>query len=191
MSNYRRFRLCGATYFFTVALADRRTSLLSDHIGLLRQAYALTIADMPLRCDAMVVLPGHLHAVWTLPEGDCAYSRRWGSIKARFVMSLRRAGFSPPPELPVVRSGRYAGLKPGLRMSKRESAVWQRRFWEHTIRDEADFQTHVAYCWSDPVRHGLVKRAADWPFSSIHRDIHLGRVGADWARPVPDGNFGE
>jgi putative transposase len=191
MSDYRRLRISGATYFFTVTLADRQASLLTDRIGLLRQAYAQTIADMPLRCDAMVILPDHLHAVWTLPAGDCAYSRRWGAIKARFVMGLRRAGLSPPPELPVVGSGRYAGLKPGLRVAKRESAVWQRRFWEHTIRDEADFRAHVAYCWGNPVRHGLVERAVDWPFSSIHRDVRLGRVAAEWAGSVQEGDFGE
>jgi len=149
-------------------------------------------------CDAVVILPDHLHAVWTLPPGDSGYSTRWGAIKARFTMHLRRAarrpGFSPAPppeEFPRVRSGRYAGLKPGLRADKREAAIWQRRFWEHTIRDEADYRAHVAYCWGNPVKHGLVERAADWPFSSIHRDIRLGRVDPEWSGDVFDGEFGE
>ncbi len=101
-----------------------------DEIGLLRRAVARTRTERPFEIDAWVVMPDHLHSVWTLPVGDADYSVRWGAIKARFVMGLRKAGKSVPSELPVVRKGRYAGLKPGLRLAKREAAVWQRRFWE-------------------------------------------------------------
>lgn len=103
-------------------------------------------------------------------------------------------GFSPAPlptGLPVIRAGRYAGLKPGLRCEKRECAIWQRRFWERHIRDRADFDAHMRYCWGNPVRHGLVERAVDWPYSSIHRDVGAGRVAPEWAGTVANGDFGE
>lgn len=191
MSIYKRILLPGRTYFFTVALADRRSDLLVRHIELLRGAFAETRSDRPFVCDAMVVLPDHIHALWTMPESDADYSKRWGAIKARFVMKLRRAGFSPPPDLPVVRSGRYAGLKPDLRKDKREVGVWQRRFWEHCIRDEADYALHMRYCWMNPVKHGLVERALDWPYSSIHRDMRRGRVDVHVLGDVGEGAFGE
>ncbi|MEL6464356.1 MAG: transposase [Pseudomonadota bacterium] len=191
MSNYRRFRVEGATYFFTVNLADRQSHALVDHIDVLRWAFAATMATRPFQCDAMVVLPDHLHAVWTLPPGDADYSTRWGAIKSRFVMGMRRAGFSPPMELPGVVSGRFAGLKPGLRQEKREVGVWQRRFWEHCIRDEADYRAHVAYCWGNPVKHGNVEHAVDWPYSSIHRDVRLGVVDPEWCGVVSEGLYGE
>lgn len=174
MSRYRRLRVPGGTYFFTVNLAERGRSTLVDNIAALRTAYRATVGDHPVFCDAMVVLPDHLHAVWTLPEGDADFSLRWSVLKARFTISLRRAGFSPPSELPVVQSGRYAGLKPGLRVAKREQAVWQRRFWEHMIRDDEDYAAHVTYCRFNPVKHGLVAKPEDWPYSSVHRDIRAG-----------------
>jgi putative transposase len=170
MSTYLRPRAPGATIFFTVNLAHRGTSLLTEQIGLLRNAVRQTKAARPFAIEAWVVLPDHLHCVWTLPEGDSDYSARWGAIKARFSMSVRRAGFAPPPCLPVVASGRYAGASPGLRVAKGEVGIWQRRFWEHHIRDQADFDAHLRYCWFNPVKHGLVGRPEDWPFSSIHRD---------------------
>lgn len=189
MPRYRRLRIPGATYFFTVNLAQRDGTTLVDHIDALREAYAQTKVERPFRCEAMVVLPDHLHAVWTLPPGDADYSTRWGAIKSRFVMGLRRAGFSPPMEMPVVLAGQFAGLKPGLRVGKREVGVWQRRFWEHCIRDEADYRAHVAYCWGNPVKHGYVTRAVDWPYSSIHRDIRLGRVEPEWCGDVLNRHF--
>ncbi|MEZ5759632.1 MAG: transposase [Paracoccaceae bacterium] len=198
MSRFIRPRKPGATIFFTVALAERGSDLLVREIACLRQAVAATRAERPFGIDAWVVMPDHLHCVWTLPEGDAAYSVRWSAIKARFTMSLRREerrpGFSPAPlptEFPVVRSGRYAGLKPGLRAGKREQAIWQRRFWEHHIRDESDYAAHVRYCWINPVKHGFVHRAVDWPFSSIHREIRSGRVEPEWSGEVPEGDFGE
>lgn len=170
MSSYLRPRIDGASVFFTVTLAERGSDLLVREIGLLREAVRETRAARPFRINAWVVMPDHLHAVWTLPKGDTDYATRWGAIKARFVMKLRRAGFSPPMTLPRVASGRYAGLKPGLRADKREVGIWQRRFWEHHIRDEADMRAHVEYCWFNPVRHGFVDDPAKWPHSSYHRD---------------------
>lgn len=159
MSFYRRLRPQGATFFFTVNLARRGDDALVRHIDVLRQAFRVTVAEHPILCDAMVVLPDHLHAVWTLPPGEGDYSTRWRKIKARFS---RWTGLSQP----VTRS----------KQVKREAGLWQRRFWEHTIRDDADFAAHVGYCLWNPVRHGLVEQAEDWPFSSIHRDLRAGRV---------------
>ena len=174
MSCYRRVRVPGASYFFTVNLASRGGAALSDHIGALRLAYARTAAEHPVFCDAMVVLPDHIHAVWTLPPEDVDYSIRWRKIKARFT-----------------RFSRLSGATSLSKEFKRERGVWQRRFWEHTIRDDEDYASHIRYCWGNPVKHGLVTRAVDWPFSSIHRDIRAGRVDAEWAGEAAGGGFGE
>jgi len=188
MSIYRRPDVTGPPVFFTVTLAARGGDLLVREVDLLRAAVRATKAERPFGIDAWVVLPDHLHAIWRLPPGDRGYGLRWGAIKARFTMAVRekyvgdagcRPGLSPaypanpapyPTDLPVVRSGRYAGLKPGLRHDKREQAVWQRRFWEHHIRDEADYWAYLRYCWLNPVKHGFAARPEEWPWSSVHRD---------------------
>jgi len=175
MPNYRRRYRPGGTYFFTGAIAERASPLLVDRIDDPRTAHGAVIAELPVCTEAIVVMPDHIHAVWTLPEGDADFSTRWGAIKARFTMNLGRAGFSPPDELPVVRSGRHAGLKHGLRVGKREVGLWQRRFWEHMVRDEADYAAHVNYCHFNPVKHGFVERPEDWPYSSVHREMRGGR----------------
>ncbi|MCV6583934.1 MAG: transposase [Marinibacterium sp.] len=169
MSHYIRPRICGARVFFTVNLQRRGSDLLVREIDSLRAAVRQTRRERPFEIDAWVVLPDHMHAVWTLPCGDADFSTRWGAIKARFSMDRGRAGFSPPPDLPVVTRGRYAGLKPGLRQSKRERGIWQRRFWEHHIRNDEDLAACIRQCHLDPVAHGLVAHPRDWPFSSIHR----------------------
>ena len=168
MTAYRRVRIPGATYFFTVALDARGSDLLVAEIDALRGAYLATWRERPFRCEAMVVLPDHLHAVWTLPGGDADYATRWGAIKFRFTRRVKTDG-NPAT---VTRSS--------SKRRKGDAGIWQRRFWEHCIRDEADFAAHVAYCWGNPVKHGLAERAADWPYSSIHRDIRAGRVEVDW-----------
>lgn len=152
MSNYLRPRIGGASVFFTVAAQARGRDTLVRHIGTLRSAVAVTRAERPFRIDAWVVLPDHLHCVWTLPEGDSDYSVRWSVIKARFALAV--------PE----------GNRRTSHIVRRERGVWQRRFWEHHIRDEDDFAAHVRYCWINPVKHGLVETPADWPYSSYHRD---------------------
>ena len=158
MSQYRRLKLPGATWFFTVNLAERGSARLIEHIDLLRAAYRTTASEHPLVCDAMVILPDHLHAVWTLPPGDSDYSTRWRKIKARFTHAT---GLRAP----------YSWSKE----RKREAGLWQRRFWEHCIRDEAEYRRGVAYCLTDPVHHGLAKAPEDWTFSTIHRGIRAGR----------------
>ena len=163
MSRYRRLHAPGGTYFFTVATADRGGTLLTDHIDLLRGAYARTVREMPVTCDAIVVLPDHLHAVWTLPAGDADFPERWRRIKARFTHALG-----------------VKGPRSASKLRKREAGVWQRRYWEHLVRDAEDYRHHVTYCWANPVRHGLVERPEDWALSSLHRDARLGRVPQGW-----------
>lgn len=165
MTAYRRLRIPGGTYFFTVRLARRGGSELVDHIGHLRSAYAVTLLERPFRTDAIVILPDHLHAVWTLPEGDDDFSNRWRLIKTRFTRAV----------------GRRAP-KGASQAAKRECGLWQRRFWEHAIRDRADLDLHRQRCWTDPVRHGLARRPQDWAFSSIHRDTREG-AAPDGVRP--------
>jgi putative transposase len=174
MSRYLRPRVKGATVFFTVALADRRAGLLVDHVAALRAAVRQTRAGRPFRIDAWVVLPDHLHAVWTLPAGDADYSARWKEIKTLFTKSVGRTG-----------------ARSASKIAKGEAGIWQRRFWDHHIRDEDDLAMHLRYCWWNPVRHGLVSRAVDWPYSSIHRDIRLGQADPEWTGPAIEGRFGE
>ncbi|MEN8919431.1 MAG: transposase [Octadecabacter sp.] len=171
MSNYRRPKQNGACVFFTVNLADRSSGLLVREIAILRQAVAKTRVERPFKINAWVVLPNHMHCVWTLPEGDADFSTRMGAIKARFSMGVRRAGFTPQ-RVPISAQGLQVmsngGVNPALR--KGQVGIWQKRFWEHHIRNEADYAAHVNYCWFNPVKHGLVKEPADWPYSSYHRD---------------------
>ncbi len=193
MSRYRRMYVPGGTYFFTVNLAQRGGDLLVRHVDVLREAVRVTRLERPFRIEAWVVMPDHLHAVWTLPEGDADFSVRWGAIKSRFSRGCR-VGLAPtrlnmPAGAPVEGFGRVGasswaltkadvlervGASPTLRspskVRKKESGIWQRRFWEHCIRDEADFAAHVEYCHWNPVKHGYVERPEDWAWSSMHRE---------------------
>lgn len=170
---YRRNRVEGGTYFFTVTLADRRSPLLVEHGDLLRDAFSIVREKSPFTIAAISVMPEHLHAIWTLPEGDADYSGRWRAIKSRFTRSL---------------SGSGAALS---RNRKEEYAVWQRRFWEHTIRDDEDLARHVAYIHYNPVKHELVRQVKDWPLSSFHRYVREGLVDENWAGGDVEGDFGE
>lgn len=163
MPRYRRYWVQGGTYFFTVNLLERQSSLLTDHIGLLRQSVAVTKQRLPFHIDAFLVLPDHLHAVWTLPDGDSDFATRWRLIKFGFSKAL------PATErLSAVRKARS------------ERGVWQRRFWEHAIRDERDYAHHVDYVHLNPFKHGLVARVSDWPYSTFHRYVAQGRYPLDW-----------
>jgi putative transposase len=175
MTDYRRNRVPGGTYFFTVNLLERKGRLLVEHIDLLRDAVRLVRRDRPFHIDAWVVLPDHLHAVWTLPAGDSDYSGRWREIKKAFSKGL------PKTE-----------RLSAVRMAKGERGIWQRRFWEHTIRDDADYAAHLDYVHINPVKHGLVKHVAQWPYSSFHRAVSMGLYPLDWASDeVPDLSAGE
>jgi putative transposase len=164
MPNYRRSRIPGGCYFFTVVLAERGSRLLVDHIAQLRLAVATVKARRPFTIDAFVVLPDHLHCVWTLPDGDADYSRRWEQIKNQFSRSL-----------PMI------APSPAINCRPRERGIWQRRFWEHMIRDDDDYAHHVEYTHFNPVKHGYVVHVADWPHSSFHRAVRQGLYPADWA----------
>ncbi len=175
MPNYRRAIVPGGCWFFTVNLFDRRRRLLTERIGALREATRKTQARHPFQIDAFVVLPDHLHAVWTLPDGDSDFSLRWRLIKIYFAKSIPN----------------HEPLTP-IRRARGERALWQRRFWEHLIRDEGDYQRHIEYCYINPLKHGLVERVSDWPYSSFHRDVRAGLFPADWAGDLSaQGEFGE
>ena len=175
MPNYRRAFVPGGCWFFTVNLLERRKTLLVDRIATLREAVAATHRGHPFAIDAIVVLPDHLHAIWQLPRGDSDFSTRWRLIKSRFARALPKR-----ERLSAVRAARS------------ERGIWQRRFWEHLIRDEADYARHVEYCHFNPLKHGLVTRVRDWPYSSFHRDVRAGLFPEDWAGDSEmSGDFGE
>jgi len=175
MVRYRRNFVPGGTYFFTVTLVDRLASTLVDYVDALRAAFRGARRERAFTIDAIVILPEHLHAVMTLPPGDSDFPSRWQRIKSRFTRSVIAAGAT-------FQRGR-----------KGEYALWQGRFWEHTIRHEKDFAQHVDYIHFNPVKHGLVTRVRDWPYSSFHRYVRLGMLQADWAGAVDEEGslFGE
>ncbi|MBK6972543.1 MAG: transposase [Sterolibacteriaceae bacterium] len=160
---YRRSLVASGTFFFTVNLADRQSDLLVAHVESLRSVVRLTRQRHPFEIVAMVVLPDHLHAIWRLPENDTDYPTRWSLIKAGFSRRLAKS--------------ESIGAS---RLRKRERGIWQRRYWEHQIRDDDDLDRHVAYVHFNPVKHGYVERAIDWPYSSIHRYVGEGAVSETW-----------
>ncbi|MFP3423657.1 REP-associated tyrosine transposase [Pseudoalteromonas sp. SIMBA_162] len=160
---YRRNYVKGGTYFFTVNLLDRNKSLLVEHIDLLRESIRFVKSQRPFYIDAWVVLPDHLHAVLTLPDDDVDYSSRWREIKKRFSKSLPKTEFLTQ-----------------TRKRKNERGIWQRRFWEHTIRDDNDYWHHVNYVHFNPLKHGLVSQVTDWPYSSFHRAVKQGIYTNNW-----------
>ena len=176
MPIYRRNFVAGASYFFTVNLAERRLRLLTDNIDLLRAAFRYTRLRRPFAIDAIVVLPDHLHTIWTLQQGDSDFAVRWQLIKANFSRGLAQ--------------GERISAS---RLRKRERGIWQRRYWEHTLRDDGDVARHVDYIHFNPVKHGHVDRVGAWPFSSFHRMVRLGSYPDDWAGDAKDhdSGFGE
>jgi putative transposase len=167
MPDYRRNRVPGGTYFFTVNLLERKSSLLVEYIDCLREAVRMVRLNQPFHIDAWVVLPDHIHCVWTLPEGDADYSSRWQAIKIAFSKSI------PKTE-----------RLSAVRIAKGERGIWQRRYWEHTIRGDNDYAAHVDYCHINPLKHGLVSQVADWPYSTFHRFVEQGVYPADWAGAI-------
>lgn len=163
MPDYRRNRVMGGTFFFTVNLLERRTKLLVEHIQLLRSVVKTVQKKQPFIIDAWVVLPDHMHCVWTLPEGDDDYPSRWKAIKTLFSRAI------PKTE-----------RLSAVRQAKGERGIWQRRYWEHTIRSDKDYQAHVDYVHINPVKHGLVKQVKDWPYSTFHKLVEQGIYPEDW-----------
>ena len=164
MTAYRRAWQPGGCYFFTVALLERQSALLTQHVDHLRNCFRRVQSRHPFAMEAAVILPDHLHCIWTLPEQDAGFDLRWGLIKAAFSRGI------PGNE-----------YRPGSRLRRGERGVWQRRFWEHLIRDERDLRNHVDYIHINPVKHGHAARAIDWPHSSIHRYVREGRCDPAWA----------
>jgi len=178
MADYRRDATAGGTWFFTVNLADRRSSRLVADIERLRAAFRHVCRIHPFAIDAIVVLPEHPHAIWSLPPGDADFALRWRLIKSHFSRS----------QAPTER-------RSASREAKHERGIWQRRYWEHRIRDERDLTTHVDYIHINPLKHGLVERVRDWPWSSFHRYVRAGMLSIDWGdapgAEVSDTLFGE
>jgi putative transposase len=163
MPDYRRYRVAGGTYFFTINLLERRSDLLIRHIEALREAVRRTRAERSFHIDSWVVLPDHLHCVLTLPPGDDDFSNRIKAIKIRFVRAVE------PNE-----------RRSSVRIARGERGIWQRRFWEHALRDEGDYARHMDYVHYNPVKHGPVTAVAQWPYSTFHRWVKAGVYSIGW-----------
>lgn len=151
MPNYRRNRVPGGTFFFTVVTAGRRPVFAGEAaVAALRNAVRVVRAAQPFEIVAWVSLPDHLHAVWRLPAGDADFSTRWAKVKLATSRALGK------------------------------QTVWQARFWEHTIRDDDDLRRCVDYVHWNPVKHGLAARAIDWPYSSFRRAVAMRVYPAEW-----------
>jgi putative transposase len=176
MSRYRRVKIEGGLFFFTLALADRSSGLLVRNIDRARRAYAFAHERHPFETVAICILPDHLHALWQLPDRDADYASRWSLFKSAFSRGL--------PAAPQ---------RSASKIAKREKGIWQRRYWEHAIRDENDLDRHIEYIHYNPVKHELVTRVPDWPHSSFHRYVEQGLLPADWAGDATDlaCSFGE
>ena len=169
MPNYRRVFIPGGCYFFTVNLLERQRTLLTDHIDLLRDAVRRVRRLYPFHIDAWVVLPDHLHCVWTLPPDTDDFATRWRLIKLLFSKGL------PATERRSL-----------TRQHRGERGIWQRRYWEHLITTESDYTRHIDYVHVNPLKHGLVARVADWPYSTFHRAVREGLLPMDWCNDIVD-----
>lgn len=181
MPNYRRAYIKGGTYFFTVVTYNRNKILCTEaNQKNLDASINETCEEYPFVIEAWALLPDHIHCIWTLPPGDNNFSKRWQMIKSRFTM-------------------RYSKGKNEIwttsesRKKRGEQEVWQRRFWEHLIRDEKDFEKHCHYIHYNPVKHGYVKAPKDWQFSTFNKFVKRGIYGVDWGARgeiVMDDNVG-
>jgi len=168
MPAYRRAHIPGSSVFLTLITYQRqKLFLMPENIDRLRQACDLIMTEKPFTIDAAVILPEHIHFLWTLPPDDPDYSYRVGRMKVLFTRALCGANNLPDD---VCES----------RKKQRESDVWQRRFYEHTIRDEFDLRQHLDYLHFNPVKHGLVKCVHDWEYSSFHRGVRRGKYDVKW-----------
>jgi len=168
MSDYRRCYVPGGSYFFTV-VTERRAGILANDVArdCLRNAIRHCRQQLPFKVDALVLMPDHLHSIWTMPTDDCDYSKRWGIVKKHFTQAWLALDGN---EQTVTAS----------QLRYRRRGVWQRRFWEHALHDEDDFQRHFDYLHFNPVKHGLVKNVADWPYSSFHYWVAKGVYPINW-----------
>jgi putative transposase len=181
MSNYRRAKTTGATYFFTLVTHQRQRFLCDEPFrAALREAVGRVRASHPFAIDGWVLLPDHMHCIWTLPPGDAAFGTRWGMIKRQVSISC-----------PFLREDHRLSAS---RKNRHESSLWQRRFWEHLIRDDDDYAHHMDYLHYNPVKHGLVRSVQDWPHSTFHRLVEQGVYEASWGQALEgrdDMSFGE
>jgi len=165
MPNFRRAWIPGGTYFFTINLLQRNhNNLLVRHIDLLRNAIQKVRRSHPFIIHAWVVLPDHMHCVISLPEDDVDFSLRIRLIKLDFSKNIPNTEW-----------------RSEARLRRGERGIWQRRFWEHSIRDERDFSAHMDYVHINPLKHGLVRKVLDWPYSTFHRLVEQGIYPSDWA----------
>jgi putative transposase len=170
MPNYRRAWHPGGTYFFTVNLLERGDNdLLVRHIDLLRETIRSVKQRHPFVIHGWVVLPDHMHCVIELPENDDNFPLRWRLIKMGFSKLL------PKQE-----------RLSDVRKRRGERGIWQRRYWEHLIKDEKDYQAHMDYVHINPIKHGLVSKVIDWPYSTFHHLVKTGIYPNDWAGSVVD-----
>jgi putative transposase len=174
---YRRAKISGASYFFTIVTHQRQPIFTTaEIIALFETSVSRIKARHPFDIDAVVILPDHIHTIWTLPGGDADFPRRWRLIKEAFTKPFVRAHGARP--------------RNASRLAKNEQAIWQRRYWEHVIRDDDDFAAHVDYIHFNPVRHGFVSAARDWPYSSfaawVERGVYEPSWGSDDMPPLPD-----
>ena len=160
---YRRLTTKGACYFFTLNLQNRQQTLLTDHIDTLRNTINKVKHNHPFKLDALVILPEHLHILITLPRDDNNYAKRIMLIKTSFSRQL-------PKEENISKS----------RKSKRKRGIWQRRYWEHQIRNDEDYENHINYIHYNPVKHGYVNNANEWQYSTIHQYIKQGVITQNW-----------
>ena len=185
MSTYRRSNTAGGSYFFTVVTQQRRPFLCApDVLAALRCAIQHTRQTLPFTIDAWVVLPDHMHAIWTLQQGEANFGKRWGVIKSQVTKACRGQ---------VEALAKTSEIQSESQENQHESALWQRRFWEHQIRDETDFTQHMNYVHFNPLKHGLVQRVRDWPHSTFHRSVKQEVYAQDWGldADLPDHEFGE
>ena len=169
MTDYRRLYIEGGTYFFTVITNERRPIFRKEeNIDNLRAIFRTVMKKRPFKIEAIVILPDHIHCIWTLPKGDNDYSVRWKEIKYRF--SLNYKGSFPTSE----------SMK-----KKREKGLWQRRFWEHLIRNQEDLNRHIDYIHYNPVKHELTQKVIEWPYSSFRQYLEEGIYDRDWGEIPP------
>jgi len=182
---YRRAFLPGGTFFFTVVTVDRRPLFAEqENVATLREAFRTIRLQRPFRLDAAVVLPDHLHCIWTLPPGDADFATRWRLIKTWVTKHYALNGSSGYAAL--TRPTASGSNVDEMTASKRQQTVWQHRYWEHMLRDETDYRRHVEYIHFNPVKHGYVKGPIDWPYSSFHQHVKEGLYSPDWGSGLPD-----
>ncbi|HUP91617.1 MAG TPA: transposase [Solimonas sp.] len=172
MPNFRRPSAPGTEVFFTVVAHQRRPILTEPAIReALRAAINTVRTQRPFHVDAWVLMPDHLHCIWSLPESDGDFATRWSAIKRLVTQACATTAESPS------------------RQRRREGSLWQRRFWEHQLRDDLDRERHFDYLHWNPVKHGLVRRVADWPYSTFHRWVRDGVYPADWGGDISESRF--